>query len=104
LTTPSYYAIISTVVIVVDYHYMLGVGGREWRAKMQMWHIEYKGIRQETDKAWLVDIYGKDLWLPKSLCRRDDQWIGIPVWLFKKLKLPKKLSFESHEKIIQNTT
>ena len=34
---------------------------------MSLWiHIEVERIKRETDKAFLVEIEGEEVWLPKS--------------------------------------
>jgi hypothetical protein len=38
----------------------------------------------ETEKAWLVDIEGREHWMPKSQCKLSDDWeqIEVPRWLW----------------------
>ncbi len=43
-------------------------------------------VIRETDKAFLIDVAGKQGWIPKSQVRLDDKNGGcrLPVWLAKK--------------------
>jgi len=43
-------------------------------------------VVRETDKAWLLDVAGKQVWIPKSQAWLDNKNGGcrIPVWLAKK--------------------
>lgn len=47
--------------------------------------IEFEDCRleHETDNAWLVDIDGDEVWVPKSQCEYDasSQVLEIPEWL-----------------------
>ena len=37
-----------------------------------------------TAKAWLVDVHGSEVWLPRSRCVWvTGEVIGVPVWLAK---------------------
>jgi hypothetical protein len=45
---------------------------------------EYDNLLQETDKAWLLDIEGEEIWFPKSQCNLtygDSTYILVPDWL-----------------------
>lgn len=48
--------------------------------------FEYKSIIKETAKAWLLKMNGgASLWIPKSQCKVDDEYIYIPKWLTEKM-------------------
>lgn len=40
-------------------------------------------VVNETPRAWLVEIEGREHWLPKSQCRLTDKRIEIPNWLWR---------------------
>lgn len=44
---------------------------------------EYNRLITIADKAWLLDIDGDDVWLPKSQCSIDikRKMIAVPLWL-----------------------
>lgn len=42
-------------------------------------------VERETEKAILVSVEGKKVWLPKSRVRQTDGEIGIPMWLARKV-------------------
>ncbi len=45
-------------------------------------HLKYEAIKHETDKAYLFDLDGFDVWLPKSQVKiRADQRVCVPLWL-----------------------
>lgn len=45
--------------------------------------IDYDALIHEGEQAWLVDIDGRELWLPKSQCEidEDDSTIEVPQWI-----------------------
>lgn len=47
--------------------------------------IDYDELKTETNKAWLLDIEGEEIWFPKSQCDLDEEssCIEIPKWLAK---------------------
>jgi hypothetical protein len=40
-------------------------------------------LKHETDRAYLVDNDGEDVWVPKSQCEYDNGELQIPEWLAK---------------------
>src|SRR6056297_720823 len=47
---------------------------------------EFKSIKKETNKAWLLIMSGgNEMWFPKSKCKIDGDKIILPEWL--KLKI-----------------
>jgi hypothetical protein len=38
---------------------------------MKLTDIKYDGIVRETEKAYLIDFGGKEVWLPKSIIEVD---------------------------------
>jgi hypothetical protein len=46
-------------------------------------NLYYQEKVTETNKAWLLDIQGEEIWIPKSQCdiNEDDHTIEIPEWL-----------------------
>jgi hypothetical protein len=74
--------------------------------------LPYKRIVKITEKARLFEFEDGKKWLPKQVCRfykyRPNQ-VGIPIWFAKAYKLTKKdsynfkNSYDSHEKITENT-
>jgi hypothetical protein len=42
--------------------------------------LEATEIR-ETDAAWLLEIDGEEIWLPKSQVEWDGEYVTLPEWL-----------------------
>lgn len=53
--------------------------------------FNYDEVIKTTDKAWLISIQGRRIWLPKSKCEIDNtkKVVYIPMWLteINKLKI-----------------
>ncbi len=45
--------------------------------------IDYDALIHTGEQAWLLDIAGRELWLPKSQCEidEDDSTIEVPRWI-----------------------
>ena len=43
--------------------------------------IDFDDIVHETSLAWLLDIDGDKIWLPKSQCEIDGDVALVPEWL-----------------------
>lgn len=64
-----------------------GVGfGSDGDSSSQIEYFDYDQLAVETNQAWLVEIDGEEMWLPKSQCELDRKakTIGVPVWLAEK--------------------
>ena len=51
---------------------------------------EFKGLVKFTKgKAVLMEVDGKEIWLPKSLVEelRREGWFSVPVWLARKKEM-----------------
>lgn len=51
--------------------------------------VEVTKLVKETEKAWLFDCEGDEIWLPKSLCRYKPEdpvtgygEVSVPDWLY----------------------
>jgi len=45
--------------------------------------IDYDALLHEGEMAWLIEIDGRQVWLPKSECEldEDDGTIEVPKWI-----------------------
>ena len=46
--------------------------------KVEIW---FDDIIHETANAWLLDIDGEKVWMPKSQCELDGDMVLVPEWL-----------------------
>ena len=48
-----------------------------------MIEVEIEGeVVRETERAWLIDVDGDEIWLPKSICTdNEDGTFTVPEWL-----------------------
>lgn len=53
----------------------------------ETYSILFDDIVTETEKAWLIDIDGDEIWFPKSVCEVIDDSIVMPYWLAEKKEL-----------------
>ena len=50
----------------------------------ETYSVPFDEVITETEKAWLLDIDGQEIWFPKSICKFDGQkndCIIMPYWL-----------------------
>ena len=51
-------------------------------------HVKFESIVHETPKSYLFNIEGKDLWIPKKICRQlclDDKTVYIHREIFQSI-------------------
>ena len=56
----------------------------------ETYSVLFDEIITETEKAWLLDIDGQEIWFPKLVCKFDgqgDSYITMPYWLADQKKL-----------------
>ncbi len=52
----------------------------------ELLEIDYDALLTESHQAWLVEIDGRQIWLPKAQCDIDENGstIDVPAWLCEK--------------------
>ena len=59
----------------------------DYSGEDETYSVLFDGLITETEKAWLLDIDGQEMWFPKSICKFDNNYIIMPYWFAEQKEL-----------------